>query len=87
MENLIECKISREDLKILHKKLCVDPDTRDTRCNKCILSDIEWVAAIAEWQMSDTKKNHSKPITRDLCFAIWHDDILNKPEKIYVPHK
>ena len=77
MGELIECKISKEDLKILHEKLCVNPDTQDTHCDKCILRNIEWVADIAKWQMSDTKKNHSKPIIRDLCFAIWHDDILS----------
>ena len=84
MENLIECKISREDLKILHKKLCVDPDTRDTRCNKCILGNIQTTDLKKWWPAQEGDENKA---SRDLCFIIWHDDILNKPEKIYVPHK
>ena len=71
MENLIECKISKEDLKILHEKLCVAPNTEDTHCDKCILGNIMWNAGNCE---------------RDLCFAIWHDDILNKSEGTFVPH-
>ena len=62
MKNLIECKISKEDLKILYKKLCVDPNTNDTNCDKCILRNILYNAGNCE---------------RDLCFAIWHDDILS----------
>lgn len=86
MKELIECKISREDLKILYEKLCVNPDTEDTHCDKCILGNIEWVAAIAEWQMINKSYSDSKEIVRDLCFAIWHDDILNEPERKFVPH-
>ena len=71
MENLIECKISRGDLKILYEKLCVDPDTEVATCDKCILRNIIWNAGNCE---------------RDLCFAIWHDDILNEPEGKFVPH-
>lgn len=74
----VDCKIAIEDLKILYEKLCINPDTEDTYCNKCILSNIKWIVCISEWQMIDTKKNYSKPIIRDLCFAIWHDDILNE---------
>ena len=77
MENLIECKISKEDLKILYKKLCVDPNTEDTRCDKCILSNIEWVACIKEVKMDNSDHIENKPVIRDLCFAIWHDDILS----------
>ncbi len=96
MENLIECKISKEDLKILHEKLCIyengTGDKKDLEnyesihCDKCILRNIEWVACIKEWKMIDEEHTNSKEIARDLCFAIWHDDILNKPEGTFVPH-
>jgi len=89
MENLIECKISREDLKILHEKLCIyengtgdkkDLEDFESRyCDKCILRNIRWVAAEPEWQMIDKNYKNTKKIIRDLCFAIWHDDILNIP--------
>ena len=90
MGNLIECKISKEDLKILYKKLCVyengtgnkkDLEDSDSRyCDKCVLRNIEWIATMAEWRRSSDSYPESKPIIRDLCFAIWHDDILNEPE-------
>jgi len=71
MNDLIECKISRDDLKILYQKLCVSPGTKDRYCDKCILGNTQWNAGNCE---------------RNLCFAIWHDDILNEPEGKFVPH-
>jgi len=81
MAKLISCRISKKDLKVLYDKLCVDKNTDDINCDKCILRNIEWTACIAEHRMTDTKKNYSKEIVRDLCFAIWHDKILTKNPK------
>ena len=87
----IDCKITTEDLKILYKTHCIyengtgdkkELENQDsTYCDKCLLRNIEWTAAIKEWQMIDKTYKDSGTIIRDLCFAIWHDDILNKQGK------
>ena len=74
MENLIECKISKEDLKALHEKLCVDPDTEDKFCDKCILGNIQTTDLKKCWPAQEGDENKA---SRSLCFAIWHDDILS----------
>ena len=38
------------------------------KCNVCILSNIPW-----EWKGNANQGR----CQRDLCFAIWHEDILN----------
>lgn len=78
MNDLIECKISKEDLKILFEKLCIyengTGDKKDLKdhesidCDKCILRNIMYNAGNCE---------------RDLCFAIWHDAILTDNLKHY----
>ena len=74
MKNLIECKLTKEQLKVLNDTFCVyENGTKDGEipvdCNECILRNIEWVAM--------------KSIIRDLCFAIYHDKILTKNPKHY----
>ncbi len=93
MGNLIECKISKEDLKILYKIHCVyENGTRDKKeledydsihCDKCILKNIEWIACIREVKMENSDHIKNRPVIRDLCFAIWHDDILSDNPKHY----
>ena len=83
MNDLIECKISKEDLKILYEKLCVNPDTQDTHCDKCVLGNIQTTDLKKWWPAQEGDENKA---SRDLCFAIWHDDILNEPEGKFVQH-
>jgi len=41
------------------------------KCNACILRDIPWKLP------GSTKDSIVGEINRDLCFAIWHEGILN----------
>ena len=79
MKAEIECKLTKEQLKVLNDTFCVYENGLEkgeilVNCDKCILREIKWVAA-----MADSKK----PIIRDLCFAIYHDGILTTNPKHY----
>ena len=74
MKSEIECKLTKEQLKILNDTFCVyENGTKNEEipvdCDKCILREIKWITC--------------KGIVRDLCFAIWHDKILTKNPKHY----
>ena len=76
MENLISCKISLEDLKILYEKFCVDPDLDHHDCDRCVLRTIR-TTHLKKWPPA--QEGDENTAKRDLCFIIWHDDILNLP--------
>ena len=93
MKPEIECKLTKEQLKILNGTFCVYENGSETGeipvdCDKCILRDIKWVAVMADCYKTDRDGNSyiadKKPIIRDLCFAIYHDKILtNNPKHIH----
>ena len=85
-------KISKKIIKILENTFClyengIKKGEIPVNCNECILREIEWVACIADQYKNDRFGNSyisgTKPIIRDLCFAIWHDEILTKNPKHY----
>ena len=86
MKTEIECKLTKEQLKVLNDTFCVYENGTGkgeipVDCDKCILREIKWVACIREWKMTNEAITHSKEVVRDLCFAIWHDKILTKNPK------
>ena len=86
----MKVEVDINTIEILNKAHCVylngtenpegfeDYETID--CNKCLLREIEHVAAVADVYILDSygnsKVDYTKEIIRDLCFAIWHDKIL-----------
>ncbi len=86
----IKVELKKKDLQKLYNKLCVKPDTTDEKdmwCQDCPLSKIEWVAYMADVYKNDrfgeAYISGTKPIIRNLCFAIWHDEILTKNPEHY----
>ncbi|KKL98173.1 hypothetical protein LCGC14_1827090 [marine sediment metagenome] len=65
-ESGLEVTISHEDLKKLYNKLCVDKESEDFHCNKCVLSSMFYHAGGTD----------EHPCVRDLCFGIWHDSMI-----------
>ena len=70
MKNLIECKLTKEQLKTLNDNFCVYKNGSETGeipvdCDKCISRKIEYII-----------HGREADIIRDLCFAIYHDGML-----------
>ena len=93
MKTEIECKLTKEQLTVLNDTFCVyENGTKKGEipvdCDECILRNIKWVAAIADYYKTDYYGDSyiadKKPVIRDLCFAIYHDKILtNNPKHIH----
>jgi len=56
--------ITKDDLELIYKALCVYKEEYRRWCDKCVLREIPYKV--------------SENITRDLCFAIWHEGILEE---------
>ena len=78
MKAEIECKLTKEQLKVLNDNFCVYENGMKkgeipVDCDKCILRKIEYIIHGRE---ADT--------IRDLCFAIYHDGMLtDNPKHIH----
>lgn len=80
-EEMILENLGKKQLQKLFKMLCLHrkeykegesrfPDVWQD-CKSCILRDISWNLP------GSTEDSTVGLIVRDLCFAIWHEDILN----------
>ena len=79
MENLIECKLTKEQLKVLNDTFCVYENGSEkgeipVDCDKCILRKMKYII-----------HGHEATTIRDLCFGIYHDGILTD-NPIHIHH-
>lgn len=77
--DIVITNLTKGQLRELFYRFCIHTKeyrtNRYTRswkgCNACMLRDIPWSMTIS------ITRNIENKIVRDLCFTIWHEDILN----------